>query len=32
VRRWLGIGELADFVEKATVDWIPPQVFMDTLS
>jgi hypothetical protein len=32
VRRWLGIGELADFVEKATVDWIPPQVFMDTLT
>lgn len=32
VRRWLGIGELADFVEKATVDWIPPRVFMDTLT
>ena len=32
VRRWLGIGELADFVEKGTVDWIPPRVFMDTLT
>ena len=32
VRRWLGIGELADFVEQATVDWIPPRVFMDTLT
>ncbi|MBN1910982.1 MAG: hypothetical protein JW818_14650, partial [Pirellulales bacterium] len=32
VQRWLGIGELAELIEKATVDWIPPQVLMDTLS
>lgn len=32
VQRWLGIGELAELIKKATVDWIPPQVFMDTVS
>lgn len=32
MQRWLGIGELAELIEKATVDWIPPQVFIDTLS
>lgn len=32
VRQWLGIEELADLMERATVDWMPPRVFMDTLS
>ncbi|MCP4895694.1 MAG: hypothetical protein GY906_01865 [bacterium] len=32
MRRWLGIEELSDLVELATVDWIPPRVFADTLA
>jgi len=32
MRRWLGIEELPDLVERATVDWIPPRVFADTLA
>ncbi len=32
MRRWLGIEELSDLVERATVDWIPPRVFADTLA
>ena len=32
MKRWLGIGGLAELIDKATVDWIPPQVFMDALS
>ncbi len=32
VRQWLGIQDLADLVEQASVDWIPPRLFVDTLS
>jgi hypothetical protein len=32
VRQWLGIQDLTDLVEQATVDWIPPRLFIDTLS
>ena len=32
LRRWLGIEELPDLIERATVDWIPPRVFADTLA
>ncbi|MHB8901865.1 MAG: hypothetical protein ACYC6Y_24175, partial [Thermoguttaceae bacterium] len=32
VRRWLGIEELAELVEKGTVDWIPLRMFVDMLS
>ena len=32
MQRWPGIGQPAELIEKATVDWIPPQVFIDTLS
>ena len=32
LRQWLGIEELADLAERATVDWIPPRILLDTLS
>lgn len=32
VRRWLGVEDLTDLIERATVDWIPPRVFADVLS
>ena len=32
VQRWLGTGELAEVSEETTVDWVPSQVFIDTLS
>jgi hypothetical protein len=32
LRRWLGIAQLEDLVNRATVDWIPPAVLLDTLS
>jgi hypothetical protein len=32
LRRWLGIEELADLADRATVDWIPPRILLDTLS
>ena len=31
-RQWLGIQDLTDLVEQANVDWIPPRLFVDTLS
>ncbi len=32
LRAWLGIAELDELAEKATVDWMPPRVFLDMLS
>ncbi len=32
LRRWLEIEGLADLAQRATVDWIPPAVLLDTLS
>lgn len=32
LRQWLGIEELTDFMERATVGWLPARVFSDTLS
>jgi len=31
LRRWLGVEELADLADRATVDWIPPRILLDTL-
>ena len=32
VRKWLQIESLAEMVDHATVDWIPPKILLDTLS
>ena len=31
VRSWLGIQDLTDLIEQATVDWIPQRLFADAL-
>ena len=32
VREWLGVEDLTDLIDQATVDWISPRVFADVLS
>jgi len=32
LRRWLDVAELAEMAARATVDWIPPRILLDTLS
>ena len=32
VRTWLQVERLADMADRATVDWVPPKIFLDTLS
>jgi hypothetical protein len=32
LRRWLGIMGLAEMRDRATVDWIPPKILLETLS
>jgi len=32
LRRWLGVEELTDLAERATLDWIEPRILLDTLS
>lgn len=31
VQKWLALDSLADLVDQATVDWVPPKVLLDTL-
>ena len=32
IRHWLGIVQLGELAERATVDWIAPKLFVETLS